>query len=54
MHRNHQGDACHLLWFVGVHSHIYSKFLYSSIFLGYENMGMCSITNETFGKLTSS
>jgi hypothetical protein len=54
MHHNRQGDYYHLLWFVGVHSKICTKFFYSSTLLGYESMGMCSIRNETFHRLTSS
>jgi hypothetical protein len=54
MHHNHQGDYYHLLPFVGVLSKICTNFFYSSTLLGYESMGMCSITNETFGRFTSS
>jgi hypothetical protein len=54
MHHNHQGEDCHLFWFVGVHSNIYTIFFYSSTLIGYESMGMCFVTNETFGRLTSS
>jgi hypothetical protein len=41
MHHNHQGNECHLLWFVGVHSKIYILKNYSSTILGYESMGIC-------------